>query len=101
MASMCINTCIYLWPVNPDCSGAETHFRFRCYRTPINWSRPKRRACWAIIVPSATTLTWVAVLRTETARPANAAGTLYRLRSSTTRQVLAVHRIWQDLHAVL
>ena len=44
-------------------------------------------------MPSATTLTWVAVLRTETARPANAAGTLYRLRSSTTRQVLETRSI--------
>ena len=40
MASMCINPCIYLWPVNSDRSGAETHFRFRCYRTPYFETMP-------------------------------------------------------------
>lgn len=34
--STCINPCIYLWPENHDRSGAETHFRFLCYRTPNN-----------------------------------------------------------------
>ena len=36
---MCINPCIYLWLANPDRSGAETHFWFRCYRTPNTAAR--------------------------------------------------------------
>ncbi len=34
MGLACINPCIYLSPANRGGSGAETHFRFGCYRTP-------------------------------------------------------------------
>jgi DnaJ-class molecular chaperone len=41
--------------------------------------------------------TSMAVLRTETARPAKAAGTLLRLRSSTTGQVLDIRKAYLRL----